>query len=461
MFVPKLEKLISIEAYATLSPGIGGTIRSNIEDFIVEEVLVDSSKAEVNPSASNVERRVLGSSPELNRYLLCVLVKRNWDTFSAVKAVADQLGIGTRQIHIAGIKDAKALTAQHITIENVSVRDIGQIHVKDIIVRPIGYTRNRLSSFYLLGNHFQITIRVIKHPKLTVKERTARVVRELETLGGVPNFFGHQRFGTTRPITHLVGKAIIQGNLRKAAILFLAKPSPHEHPASRQAREELQTSRDFKRALEGFPKQLRYERLMLRHLAKASGDFVGAFRRLPPKLIELFPQAYQSYLFNKFLSKRIENGLPLNSAVVGDYVVNVQRSGLPMLPMYRMTSAETLAEFNKAIQDGKMRLAMPLIGYKQHLSQDAQGEIEEQILCEERIRPENFRIPIMPEISLRGELRTALTPLNDFSLEEISTDSNGSSNYKVKVSFTLHRSSYATIVLRELMKPRNPIKAGF
>jgi len=134
---------------------------------------------------------------------------------------------------------------------------------------------------------------------------------------------------------------------------------------------------------------------------------------------------------------------------------------LPMLPMYRMTSAETLAEFNKAIQDGRMRLAMPLVGYKQHLSQDAQGEIEKQILCEERIRPENFRIPIMPEISLRGELRTALTPLNDFSLEEISTDSNNSPECKVKVSFTLHRSSYATIVLRELMKPRNPISAGF
>ena len=459
--MPKLEKFIGIETYATRSPGIGGTIRSNAEDFIVEEVLVDGSKAEVNPSASNVERMVLGSSPELNRYLLCVLVKRNWDTLSAVKAVADQLGIGTRQIHIAGIKDAKALTAQHITIENVSIRDIGQIHVKDMSIHPIGYVRNRLSSFYLLGNRFQIIIRTIKHPKSTVKKRTASVVRELEMLGGVPNFFGHQRFGTTRPITHLVGKAIIQGNFMKAAMLFLAKPSPHEHPASRQAREELQATRDFKRALKDFPKQLRYERLMLKHLAKTSDDFVGALRRLPPKLVELFPQAHQSYLFNKFLSKRIENDFPLNDAVIGDYVVNVQHSGLPMLTMYRMASAETLAEINKAVEDGKMRLAIPLVGYKQRLSQGAQGEIEKQILCEEKTEPENFRTPIMPEISLRGELRTALTPLSDFSLEQMSTDSSGSSDCKVKASLTLHRSSYATVVLRELMKPRNPIRAGF
>jgi tRNA pseudouridine13 synthase len=458
--VPKLDKLIGIETWATRSPGIGGVIRSNVEDFKVQEVLVDGSKAEVNPSGSYIERNVLGSSLEPNRYLLCVLVKRNWDTFSAVKAVADQLGISTKYVQFAGIKDAKALTAQHITVENVSARDIDKVRVKDIIVRPIGYVRNRLSSFYLLGNRFQIIIRTIKHTKSTARGRTADVMRELEMLGGVPNFFGHQRFGTTRPITHLVGKAIIQGNFRKAAMLFLAKPSPHEHPASRRAREGLQATLDFKRALKDFPKQLRYERLMLRHLAEASDDFAGAFRRLPPKLVELFPQACQSYLFNRFLSRRIENGLPLNKALVGDYVVNVQRSGLPMLAMYRTASTETLAEINKAIQNGKMRLAIPLVGYRQRLSQGVQGEIEKQILCEEKTGPESFRIPTMPEVSLRGELRTALTPLSDYSLEQM-VDSSSSSDCEVKVSFTLHRSSYATIVLRELMKPRNPIKAGF
>lgn len=458
--MPKLEKLIGIETYATRSPGIDGTIRSNIEDFIVEEMLVDGSKAEVSHSRNNVERSVLGSSPEPNRYLLCVLVKRNWDTFSAVKAVADQLGISTEYVQFAGIKDAKALTAQHITVENVSVRDIDKVRVKDILVRPMGYVRNRLSSFYLLGNRFHIIIKTIKHTKSAVRRRTGEVIRELEMLGGVPNFFGHQRFGTTRPITHLVGKAITQGNFRKAAMLFLAKPSPHEHPASRQAREELQVTRDFKRALEDFPKQLRYERLMLRHLAEASDDFAGAFRRLPLKLMGLFPQAYQSYLFNKLLSRRIEDGLPLSKASVGDYVVNVQRSGLPMSAMYRMASTETLAEINKAIQNGKMRLAIPLVGYRQRLSQGAQGEIEEQILCEVKTGPESFRIPIMPEVSLRGELRTALTPLSDYSLEQ-TVDLSSSSGCEVKVGFTLHRSSYATVVLRELMKPRNPIKAGF
>lgn len=461
MFVPKLEKFIGIEVYVTSSLGIGGVIRQCAEDFVVEEVLVDGSKAGVNLPRSHVRHKALGSSLAGNRYLLCVLVKRNWDMFLALRVIADQLGIGTRRIQIAGIKDAKAVTAQHITVEGVLAEEVQKVEVKDIEVRPIGYFHSKLSSYYLLGNHFHITMRAISHSKSPIKKRVTKTIEELEAIGGVPNFFGHQRFGTIRPITHLVGKALVQGNLKKAAMLFLAKPSPHEHPESRQAREQLQVTRDFKQALKIFPKQLHYERLMLKRLARKSDDFIGAFRRLPTKLGMLFPQAYQAYLFNKFLSRRIKEELPLNRAKVGDYVVNVERSGLPMVRMHRTASIETVTEINKAIQAEKMRLTIPLIGFKQRPSQGIQGEIEKQILEEEGTSPENFKINAMPEISARGELRTAITPLNNFMLEETSEDPANPSKRKAKVSFMLYRGSYATILLREIMKPRSPIKAGF
>lgn len=461
MLVPRLEKFIGIEVYGTSSLGVGGVIRQRVEDFVVREVLVDGSKARINLSEKNVEQRALGSSSVENRYLLCVLVKRNWDTFLALKVVARQLGISTRRVQFAGIKDAKAVTAQHVTVEDVSAEEIQKVQAKDIEIYPIGYFRSKLSSYYLLGNHFHITIRAISHSKPKIKERITKTIEELAAIGGAPNFFGHQRFGTTRPITHLVGKAIIQQNFEKAAMLYLAKPSPHEHPESRWAREQLQKTQDFKQALKNFPKQLHYERLMLDHLAEKPDDFIEAFRKLPPKLRRLFPQACQAYLFNKFLSKRIERGLSLNRAKVGDYAVNVKRSGLPMLRMRRIASTKTLAEINKAIQAGKMQLAIPLVGFKQHPSKGVQGEIEKQILQEEDIAMENFRIEAVPEISLRGELRAATVPLNNFLLGEVSEDHDNPSKHKAKISFTLYRGSYATIVLRELMKPRNPIKAGF
>lgn len=461
MLVPRLEKFIGIEVYATSSLGVSGVIRQRVEDFVVREVLVDGSKAGITPSERNVEQGALGSSSVKNRFLLCVLVKRNWDTFLAVKAVARQLGISIKRVQFAGIKDAKAVTAQHITVEDVSAEEIQKVQAKDIEIYPIGYFRNKLSSYYLLGNHFHITIRAINHSKSKIKERITKTIEELRAIGGAPNFFGHQRFGTTRPITHLVGKAIVQQNFEKAAMLYLAKPSPHEHPESRWAREQLQKTQDFKQALENFPKQLHYERLMLSHLARKPDDFIGAFRKLPPKLRRLFPQACQAYLFNKFLSKRIEKGLPLNRAEVGDYIINMERSGLPMLRMCRIASTDACGGINKAIQTGKMQSAIPLVGFKQHPSQGVQGEIENQILQEEDIAMESFRIEAVPEISLRGGLRAAIVPLNSFLLEEISEDYANPSKHKSELSFALHRGSYATIVLRELMKPRNLIQAGF
>ena len=356
---------------------------------------------------------------------------------------------------------AKALTAQHITIEGASPEQVQRIHVKDIEIRPLGYLHNRLSAYYLLGNSFHIQIRAVNHPKPVIKKRITKTVEELKAIGGIPNFFGHQRFGTTRPITHLVGKAIIKKHLEKAGMLFLAKPSPYEHPSSRQARKQLRTTKDFERALKEFPRQLRYERSMLRHLVKRPDDFAGAFRALPFKLQEMFVQAYESYLFNKFLSRRIALGMPLNMAEVGDYAVAVERSGLPIPTIHKTVTLEERTEINNSMQAGKLRIAIPLIGFKQHPSQGVQGEIEKRILEEEDVSPRDFRIPTMPELSTKGGLRAAITPINNFSADEISPDANTPRGHEVAAKFMLYRGSYATILLRELMKPRNIVKEGF
>jgi tRNA pseudouridine13 synthase len=455
--VPSIDKLLGIEVYVTKSLGVGGVIREVVDDFVVEEVLVDGSKASVSGSVAN---RVLGSTLQRQRYLLCILVKRNWDTFIAVKNVAKQLGIDQRRIQIAGIKDAKAVTAQHLTIEDGLMEDAGKVNVKDTQLYPAGYLREAVSLYYLLGNYFKINIKGIKYKESTVETRLSQTIKELEALGGIPNFFGHQRFGTTRPITHLVGKALVRGDFEEAAMLFLAKPSVHEHPASRQARQELQAKRNFKQALENFPKQLRFERLMLSHLVNKPDDYVGAFQRLPVKLQELFVQAHQSYLFNRFLSERVKHGYSLNKAEVGDYVVGVERSGLPFTSMSKIVTVETVAEVNEQIKAGKMRVALPIVGVKQKLSQGVMGQMEKEVLEEEEIKMENLRINALSRIGGKGGLRTAVTPIRDFKLQNVSAIAGGK-GCQAELSFMLLRGSYATVLLREIMKPSNLITAGF
>jgi tRNA pseudouridine13 synthase len=199
---------------------------------------------------------------------------------------------------------------------------------------------------------------------------------------------------------------------------------------------------------------------MLAHLEKKPRDFMGAFRRLPLQLRRLFPQAYQSYLFNMCLSERVEKGLSLRQAEIGDYVVGVERVGLPMIRIRQVTTIGRKTEINKAIQDGKMRLAIPIVGFKQNLSQGVQGEIEKDILRSEEIEPRNFMIKTFSEVSQKGGLRTMVVPIKNFSLNKVSEDTE-SSTKTAELSFTLHRGSYATVILREIMKSQDLIKAGY
>ncbi|RLG59239.1 MAG: tRNA pseudouridine(13) synthase TruD, partial [Candidatus Hydrothermarchaeota archaeon] len=208
---------------------------------------------------------------------------------------------------------------------------------------------------------------------------------------------GYQRFGTTRPNTHLVGREIIKGNLEEAVLSYLAKPFESESREAYNARKFLESTRDYKRALEIFPDNLRYEKAMLNHLVKKPRDYAGALRKLPLKLRRMLVHAYQSYLFNKILSKTIE------------------------------------------MQEKIKGRKIPLIGYRTKL-----GEIEKEILEKEGIEKENFKIKSMPELSLEGSERDACID-SEIKVELLNSNA-------CVFNFTLPKGSYATVVLREFMK---------
>ncbi len=170
-------------------------------------------------------------------------------------------------------------------------------------------------------------------------------------------------------------------------------------------------------------------------------------------------QAHQSYLFNRFLSERVKHDLPLNEAVLGDFVVGVERSGLPLTTVAKVASAENLAETNAQIKAGRLRVALPIFGVKQKLSQGIMGQIENQVLVQEGIKAEELQVNVLSRTGGRGGLRATVTPVRDFTLQSVSANQDGTS--ETKVSFMLLRGSYATVVLREIIKPSDPISSGF
>lgn len=454
---PSIERGIGIGVYATETGGLGGFMKRSPEDFIVEEILVDGSRASVR-----LEDNKSGSLAKHGRYLICVLVKRGWDTLLAIEEIAKVLGISPDRIGFAGIKDADALTAQYISIGGVPLDYLTRINIEGLLIKPLGYSGEEMSPEKLFGNSFTIIVRSIRAGEDTARKRIERISEGLADLGGMPNFFGHQRFGTVRPITHIVGKHIIMGKFEDAILSFLAYQSPFESARIREARRELYETRDFSLALKRFPKSLIYERLILMHLSKSPNDYIGALHKIPLNLRKLFVQAYQSYLFNRFLSERMRRRIPIKEALEGDYAIELDELGLPKKKFLR-ADADNIKAINDEIKNGKMALGIPLIGPEQPLSEGSQGEIEREVLEEESVSQEDFKRARIIKVNVLGGLRPALARIINLRIN-VMGDEKAAGRRAAIFSFTLPRGAYATILLREYIKPatdKQLIRSGF
>jgi tRNA pseudouridine13 synthase len=410
-----------MDYYITDSPGCGGIIKSCADDFQVTEVFEE-----------------LGY--EGGRYLVLDVEKTNWDTHHLIREMARKLRISQKRFGWAGTKDKKAVTTQRISIMNLDESALSRINLPDLKIRVLGKTNRAVGLGDLLGNRFRITIRDLSCPDPVA--RLAAITSEIEEYGGVPNYFGIQRFGDQRPVTHKVGEALARGNPKEAAFIFLALSFPGELESTRAARERLWETRDIPAALKEFPEYLHYELAMLNYLVEHPGDYAHSFDVLSVNLKRLFVHAYQSYIFNKILSRRMAAGMPLQRAVVGD-VVCFAKEGLPDMDRVQKVTMENLEAIDRLAKRDRAFLTLPLIGFETAIEEGAQGEMERSILREEGISPESFRVPENPDLGSRGTRRAALCHVKP----QIIVLEN-----QADLQFSLPKGSYATVVLREYMK---------
>jgi len=448
----ELEKSIGMRVYGTETPSIGGRVRTTPEDFIVKEVLRSGEIADVESTA----RRIVGGEGD---FLLCILVKSGYDTFTALKRIARALHVSAKRISPCGLKDANALTAQHITIRHVEPSHLAKMKLKGVRVTPTRFLEAPISAKSLLGNRFKIKIRDVELCPDRLNNLIVDFIAETDRLGGVPNFYGHQRFGTLRPITHKVGKHVVKREFEQAVLEYLTEPSLRESFASKNAKRNFLKERDARRSLRLYPRNLTYERLMLQHLADHEGDYLGALKRLPSRIRCLLLNAYQSFLFNEFLSERVLQKLPLNQVYEGDYVMEIDPKGLPT-DIVKMVEAEDVESANAGIRDKRQALGLPVIGYGIQLSKGRQGAIEKCILDREGVTPRSFYIGPMHEVSAPGKYRPTLLNMREFETQ-VEQDETNPEKSSLTLQFFLPKESYATVVLRELMKPFDLIESGF
>ncbi len=362
--------------------------------------------------------------------------------------LAKRLGISRDGIFFAGTKDKRALTTQYVSLR-APANDVLALDIRDVEILETHRVDRAPKIGELVGNRFILRIRNTHAPATEALETARAALKELADIdGGFPNYFGPQRFGTVRPITHLVGDAILHGNLEEAVRRYVGNPQPGEPTDVSKARANWDATRDHEKALHEFPRFLSFERMMVERLLAKSDDYEGALLSLPGNLRTMFVYAAQSVLFNKILSRRLTRGMGLNEPHIGDLVVGLDAEGRPERENQHPVTSRNLARVTRLCSQRRALVTGAIYGSQSTLATGEPGEIEHAVIEESGYTSDMFRTIHLPEVSSKGTRRELLAPLGPVRCD---TTKDAHGDY-LELSFFLLKGSYATSLLRELMK---------
>lgn len=426
----ELERSLGLERYLTPTPGTGGRLKAVPEDFVVEEVPL----AFPPPVAEG-------------KYTVAALRVRNWETNRLMGELSRRLGVPRESVFFAGTKDKRAVTTQYVSLR-APEEQVRALDLPDVEVLETRRVDRAPKIGELVGNRFVISVRDMDVPLVDARERADAILARVAREGGFPNYFGVQRFGVVRPLTHVVGQAILRGDLKEAVRLYVGNPMPSDPPETRAARSAYDRTLDAKAALEVYPRQLGFERDMLHHLAERPDDWEGALFRLPSNLRTMFIYAAQSLLFNQMVAARMASGLGLNEPVVGDIVFGVGLDGTPDKERLHHVREDNLERVQRLCRRGRALVTGSIFGSEAPLAEGPMGEIERGVIEQSGWTREHFLVPHLPEVGSYGTRRELLAPLGPVSLR-MDDDEHGEF---LELSFFLLKGSYATCLLREVMK---------
>ncbi|NUC72437.1 tRNA pseudouridine(13) synthase TruD [Haloterrigena sp. SYSU A558-1] len=453
------EQAVGMEHYVTDTDGVGGRLRADDDHFRVRE-------------RERFDTQPVDAATDAYPYLVVRATLSGWDTNDFVGRLSDALGVSRERVNWAGTKDKYAVTTQLFSIYGADPADLPDVRGADIEV--VGRAGRSLEFGDLAGNEFELVVSDPDDP-----QRAAEITDELHAFGGlengadetdnddsaddettvsigVPNFFGQQRFGSRRPVTHEVGLEIVRGDWAGAVMAYLGNPTDAEPESTQEARAFVEETRDWQEALERFPNRLRYERSLCHGLAEVDGepdpaDYRAALERLPSNLQRLFVHAAQSYAFNLMLSARLERGLPFDEPVEGDVACFADTDApagleLPDTDRLQRVTDRRVRSVRRHCERGRAFVTAPLVGTETELADGEQGEIERAVLDDLDLEPADFDLP--GEFYSSGT-RRAILVRTTLSLE----------TEPLTLSFGLPKGSYATVVCREYLKV-DPVDLG-
>ncbi|MCC7350844.1 MAG: tRNA pseudouridine(13) synthase TruD [Phycisphaerales bacterium] len=391
-------------------PGIGGVIKQRDEDFFVQEIPLYEPGGE-------------------GEHVYAEIQKIGVSTFDAIRRVAGALRVSSRDIGYAGMKDARALTRQVISIQGTTPEAVMAMQLPDISVQWAARHANKLRLGHLWGNRFAIKIRQVNPTDVVRLPPLLNVLRER----GLPNYFGEQRFGRRGDNARL-GAALIAADDPMLLRLLLGSPDPKlDDPAALEARQAFERG-DLETALRLLPRYLGMERQVLGRFIK-TGNPTAAVKSIDEKIRRLWVSALQSELFNQVLARRIGS---FDQVRCGDLAWK-HDNGACFLVEDAAVESPRAARF-------EISPTGPMIGYRMTLPQGEPLEIEQDVFAGHALSGEHFRLAGHHKV--KGVRRPLRVQPKDVDLSA-GVDDHGP---HVTLVFSLPAGSFATSLLREVMK---------
>jgi tRNA pseudouridine13 synthase len=387
-------------------PGTGGTLRQEPADFQVEEIPL------YQPSGSG-------------EHLYLTIEKRGITTFELLRQLAGALRCPERDLGYAGLKDARAVTRQVVSVPQRRPDDVTGLELRGARIVDARCHGNKLRLGHLAGNRFRIRIRQPAPEALTRAEAILAVLAER----GVPNRFGHQRYGALGN-SHQIGMAILQGDWPRAAQEIVGDPQAIEHPGWQAAALAFRAG-DLDEALRRLPRHCHPERRLLTAL-HAGQPAREAVLTLPRRLLRFYLSACQSALFDRLVERRLT---ALGTLWPGDLAWKHVNGAC-----FEVADAATEQPRADAFEISPSGV---LFGSKVRLAAGPAGALECALLDEAGLAPESFRLG--GGLTMEGERRPLRVPVTDVA---VTSDDDA-----LLLAFRLPKGSFATAVLHEVVKP--------
>ena len=399
--------MIELPYLTTEIAGVAAVIKRSEDDFRVEELPL----YELEGAGDHVH---------------FLVEKRGQTTNSLIREVSRKLDLPQGAVGYAGLKDARAVTRQMLSVEHVTRERCLELELSNARVLTADRHRNKLKRGHLAGNRFTVLLRECDTSRI---DDVREVLRTLERVG-LPNAYGPQRFGA-RGDSARIGGAILEANHREAIELIAGRPGELDYDAVKEAR-ELFDSECYAEATRAWPRGFELSAKLCGAMDKHRGRASRAIRVLSKREKAFYISAWQSELFNHVLSARMPD---IDQLFEGEYAWN--HGGR------RFFEVRDLAAERARADCFEVSAAGPLFGPTTPYSAGHIGELERAVLEDCGVTLEALDTRRFAGIT--GGRRALRVQPKEVSVEELDAQT-------LRLKFSLPEGAFATSLLRELGK---------